>query len=122
MKKIALAAACALAAPLALAAEQPCRTAEQLGEDRRHRHATGQRVVVAAIGAERVVVLAQRRGDAGRHRLLADAEVGRATDQALEEQLLGAHLELPALDHRPVHPEAGVAIDVGRGRRHAGGS
>ncbi len=72
---------------------RPVAAAEQLGEDRRHRHAPGERVVVAAVGAERVVVLAHRRGDAGRDRLLADAEVGRAADQALEEQLLGADLE-----------------------------
>ena len=105
-----------------MAAEQPRCPAEQLGEDRRHGHAAGERVVVASVGAERVVVLAQRSGNAGRHRLLADAEVGRPADQALEEQLLGTDLELPALDHRPVHPEARVAIDVGRGRLHAGGS
>ncbi len=40
----------------ALAAEQARRPPEQLGEDRRHRHAPGQRVVVAAVRAERVVV------------------------------------------------------------------
>ena len=40
----------------ALAAEEAGPAAEQLGEDRRHRDAAGQRVVVPAVGAERVVV------------------------------------------------------------------
>ena len=102
----------------ALAAEEARPAPEQLGEDRRHRHAPGERVVVAAVGAERVVVVAHRRRDPGRHGLLADAEVGRAAHEALEEQLLGAHLEQAALLHRPVHPQLGGPLDVGRGRRH----
>ena len=48
---------------------------------------------MAAVGAERVVVVAHRGRDPGGDGLLADAEVGRAADEALEEQLLGADLE-----------------------------
>ena len=51
----------------------PVAAAEQLGQDRRHRHAPGEGVVVAAVRAERVVVGAHRRREAGRDRLLADA-------------------------------------------------
>ena len=77
----------------ALAAHQPVRPAEQLRVERAHRRAARQRVVVAAVRRERVVVVAHRRGEPGRDRLLADAEVGRAADEALEEQLLGPRLE-----------------------------
>ena len=101
----------------ALAAHQPVRPAEQLRVERAHRRAARQRVVVAAVRRERVVVVAHRRGEAGRDRLLPDAEMGRSPDEALEEQLLGPRLEEAALLHRPVQREAGLR--VGRhDRRH----
>jgi len=106
----------------ALATEQAGPAAEELGEDRRHGDPAGERVVVAAIRAERVVVAAHRRPEAGRHRFLAVAEVGRPADEPFKEELLGSDFEVPALDHRPVHPEPGRAVDLGEGRRHRCGS
>ena len=72
-------------------------------------------MVVAAVRRERVVVVAHRRAEAGGDRLLADAQVRRPPDEPLEEQLLGAGLEPPALDHEPVQAEAGLASGVGGG-------
>ena len=46
-----------------------------------HADATGERVVVAAVGAEVPVVAAHRRGEAGGHRLLPDPEVRRPAHQ-----------------------------------------
>jgi hypothetical protein len=74
-------------------------------------------MVVAAVRGEGVVVVAHRRSESRCDRFLADAEVRRPADEALEEELLSAGLELATLDHRPVHgqPER----DVGRhDRRH----
>src|SRR4029077_4005799 len=102
----------------ALAAEEARAAPEQFGEDRRHRYAAGERVVVPAVGAERVVVRAHRGGEPGRDGLLSDAEVGRAPDEPLEEELLRPDLEVAAFDHRPVHPEAGLEVGCLGGRRH----
>ena len=68
---------------------------------------------MAAIRAERVVVGAHRPGKARRDGLLAVAEMGRAPDETLEEELLGPLLERPALDHRPVHRQPGSACNLG---------
>ena len=68
----------------------------------RHRHAADQRVVVAAIGAERVVLRAHRRAEARGDGLLAERQVARALDEVLHEQVVGALLEHAALLHRAV--------------------
>jgi hypothetical protein len=98
----------------ALAAHQRALPADQLEEDGRHRHPAGESVVVPAVGAERVVVVAHGGREPRGHRLLPDAEVRRAAHEPREEQLVGALLEQPALDHDPVHPQAEVAVEVGR--------
>ena len=67
---------------------------------------------MAAVGAEGPVVVAHRRREAGGHRLLADAEVGRAAHEPGEEQLVRALLEEPALDHGAVHPQPQVAVEL----------
>ena len=97
----------------ALAAHQPAGATEQLRVERPHRRAAREGVVVAAIRREGVVVVAHRGREPGGHRLLADPEMRRTADEALEEELLRPLLEEPALDHRPVHPEP--EIEVGRG-------
>ena len=65
-----------------------------------------------AIGAERPVVVAHRGGEAGGDRLLADPEVRRPAHEPGEEQLVGALLEQPALEHRPVHAQPQVAVEI----------
>ena len=78
-----------------LAPEHAAGPAHQLRVQRGHRRAAGEDVVVAAIGAERVVVRSHRGGEAGRDGLLAGREVARALDQALDVDLVGAPLERP---------------------------
>ena len=76
----------------------------QLGQAALRRGAAGDRVVVAAVGGEHVVVGPQRRARADRDRLVPGGQVGGALDQAAQEQvvrgLLGAaddgHLLVPA--------------------------
>ena len=102
----------------ALAAEQAVRPAEQLGVERAHRRAAGQGVVVAAVRRERVVVVVHRRREPCRDRFLARPEVGRPPNEALEEELLRADLEGPALDHDPVQPQAGLDVHGRRVSRH----
>ena len=59
------------------------RPAEELGDQFARRHALGQRVAVAAVGAEDDVVGAQVRADADGDRLLADVGVAGAVDEPL---------------------------------------
>ena len=82
------------------------RAAHQLGEARLHRNPARQRVAVPAIGDRQVVVGPHRRDRADRDGLLPLAEMGRALDQALHEELLHLLLEQPDLDHLPVPPNA----------------
>ncbi len=89
----------------ALALAVPGGLAEQLGHDHPRVGAAGQRVAVIAVGAELVVVRAERLGGADRDRLLADVEVAEAVDLAL-----GVGLRCPLLEpadevHVPVHRE-----------------
>ncbi len=81
-------------------------------------------MVVPAIRAQRVVVGAHRHAEPGGDRLLPDAEMGRAPDQPLEEQLLRPRLEEPALHHDPVQGETGLPVEArgggGNGRHRSG--
>ena len=99
-----------------LAAEKPARASHQLAEDADDRRAAGQRVVVAAIGAERQVVGPHGRGEARRHRFVAGREVDRSLDQVLEKQVVGALLEQPRGELRSVHPKPDFGSDVVVGR------
>ena len=101
----------------ALAAHQRALLADELEEHGLHRDAAGERVVVAAVGAEGPVVVAHRGGEAGGHRLLADPEVRRPAHQPGQEELVGALLEEAAGEHRAVHPQTQVAVEVCRAPR-----
>ena len=86
--------------------EQPGGPPEQLGHQLARRHALGQGVAVAAVGAEDHVVRAQVGAHAGRDRLLADVGVAGAVDQAAcvgpGQRLLGP----PDHDHLAVERRA----------------
>ena len=81
----------------ALAAHQAVVTPHQLAEHLLDRHAAGQRVGVAAIGAEAEVARLHRRGETGGDRLLAEREMAGALHQILQEKIVGALFGLP--DH-----------------------
>ena len=71
---------------------------------------------VAPIGAERVVIGAHRHGIARGDRLLTKRQVAGAAYQVLEEQLVGALLEIAQLDHQLIEPQPRRAVDLS-GRR-----
>ena len=87
-------------------AAEPLAVARALAEHLRHHPAqvgTGRdQVAVRAVVADEVVPLAHHPGRADRDRLLADAAVRRAEDDALLEELLGAILEDADQPHPPV--------------------
>ncbi len=96
----------------ALAAHQAVVALHQLAQHLVDRHAAGERMGVAAIGAERQVAGLHGGGEAGRHRLLAERQVARALDQVLQEQIEGALLGLADLDLHAVHGEPHLLADV----------
>ena len=65
----------------------------------------GHRVVVAAIGGEHVVVRAERRARPHGDRLVTGGEVGRALDQAGQEEVVGGLLRAPDDHHLLVQLE-----------------
>ena len=83
----------------ALALADPALAAQQLGQDRVRRGAAGQRVRVAAVGADRVVVRAEHGRGADRHRLLAEPQMHRAVNQALPVEHVGPLLEMAQETH-----------------------
>src|SRR5262249_21588285 len=92
-------------------------------------HAVGERVTVAPIGDGEVVALLERADRADRDRLLPLAEMRRALDLALHEQLLHLLLEEPDLEHlgQPADPlvRLGRTHDIasfGSGRSGPGSS
>ena len=95
----------------ALARADAAAAAEQLGQHGVGRRAAGQRVGVAAVGADRVVVRPQHRGRADRDRLVPEPEVGLPVDQPLPVQRAGPLLEGPQV----AHPR--VQVQVIRARR-----
>ena len=82
---------------------QPGGLAEQLRHDRRGADAARQGVAVLAVGAGDVVVRAECREAADRHRLLADVEVAESADLAQAVRLAGLLLE-PADEHHLAEP------------------
>ena len=97
----------------ALAAEQAGAPPEHLGDDRSRRHAAGDRVAVAAVGGERVVVGAQGHAERRGGRLHAEGEVAGALDEVLQEQVVEPLLELADLLLAAVQLQARVDVDVG---------
>src|SRR6476646_442417 len=89
----------------AFAMKHAVGAAEQLAHRRRHGRTTRERVRVAAIRAERVVVLTHGDGKAGRNRLLSEGQVARALDQVLQEEVIRALLEIAQLDHELIEAE-----------------
>ena len=92
----------------------------QFGEDRRHRDPARQRVGVASIRGEGPVGRLHRGGEAGRDRLLADRQVARALHVVLEEQVVGALLELAQGHLAAIELE--LELEVGRGDARQGPS
>ena len=82
----------------ALSPHEPAFATHQLAEDADHRRAAGERVGVAAIGAEGVVVLPHRHREAGGDRFLAEREMARALHEVLQEEIIGALLQHADLD------------------------
>ena len=80
----------------ALAAQKPAFASHQLTEYAGHRGAARQRVIVAAIGAERVVVGVHGAGETGRDGLLTQPQMARAFDQVLKEQIVGPLFDMAA--------------------------
>src|SRR3989441_13180735 len=73
----------------ALALRAPGGFAEQLGHHRAGGDAARQRLAVLAVGGDDVIVVAQRRERADRHRLLSDVEMAEPTDLAQRVRLRG---------------------------------
>ena len=84
--------------------------AVQLGEQLDRGQPLGQRVAVAAVGAEHQVVVAQVGADAGGDRLLADVGVAAAVDQSGLERPDQPLLALPDRDHGPVAAEQQIPV------------
>ncbi len=101
----------------ALAAHQAVVALHQLAQNFLDRHAAGERVGMAAIGAEAQIAVAHGGGKAGRHRLLAEREVAGALDQVLQKEIVGALLgfadhHLHAVELEP-HLLADVVVQAG---------
>ena len=96
----------------ALAAHQAVVALHQLAQHLLDRHAAGQRVGVAAIGAERQVALLHRHREARRHRLLAERQMARALHQVLQEQVEGALLGLADVDLAAIELQPRLLADV----------
>ena len=82
----------------ALAAHQADVTQHQFAEHALHRGAAGERMRVAAIGAERLVALAHRDAEPRRDRLLADRQMARALDHVLQKEIEGALFAIANFD------------------------
>ncbi len=82
-----------------LAAAHPGRLAHDLGRHLVHPGALGQGVAVPSMGRGDVVILAEGRADAGRHRLLADVQVHEAGQARRQEHLAHPLLERPDAGH-----------------------
>ncbi len=96
----------------ALAAHQAVVALHQFAQHLLDRHAAGQRVGMAAIGAERQVAGLHRRREAGRHRLLPERQVAGALHQVLQEQVEGALLGLAEFHLHAVHLQPHLLADV----------
>ena len=96
----------------ALAAHQPVVALHQLAQHLLDRHAAGQRVGMAAIGAERKIALLHGDGEARGHRLLPERQVAGALHQVLQKQVVGALLGLADDDLALEQLEPGLLADV----------
>ena len=67
-------------------------------------------MIVAAIGAERVVVLTHRHTKTGSNGLLAEREVRRALDQVLHKQIVRALLHHAAGLHLSIQFKARIGV------------
>src|SRR5438445_9647211 len=99
----------------AFAVQHAVGAAEQLADGRGHRGSARQRMTVAAIRAERVVVISHGHRAPGGDSLLAERKVAGASDQVLDEQLVGALLEIAKLDHHLVEAQSGFLVDACHG-------
>ena len=82
----------------ALAAHEADVAQHQFAEHALHRGAAGERMRVAAIGAERLVALAHRDAKPRRDRLLAERQMARALDHVLQKEIEGALLAVADFD------------------------
>src|SRR5437762_8945713 len=106
----------------ALAMEHAVAATEQFGHGGRHRRTASERVAMAAIGAEGVVIGSHRDGVASRDCLLTEGEVARAAHEVLEKQLVGALLEIAQLDHQLIEPQRSEERRVGKEGRGGEGA
>ena len=83
----------------ALALGEPVASAVELGHGALRIRALRQAVAVLAVGGDRVVVRAERRGRADRHRLLADVEMEESADLPERVRLGGLLLEAADQEH-----------------------
>ena len=96
----------------ALAAHQTVVALHQFAQDLFDRHAAGERVGVAAIGAERQIAGLHGGGKAGRDRLLAERKVARALHQILQKQIEGALLRLADFDLDAIQAKPRFLADI----------
>ena len=96
----------------ALALQQPAFATHQLAQHAFHRRAARQRVVMAAIGAERPVVFLHRRRKASRDCLLPKCQMRRALDQVLQEQIIGALFNMADFQQRAPQGEPCVLTNI----------
>ena len=96
----------------ALAAHQADVAQHQFAEHALHRRAAGERMRVAAIGAERLVALAHRNAKPRRDRLLADRQMAGALDHVLEKEIEGALLAIADFHLKAEELEAPVQAYV----------
>src|SRR6266511_1544424 len=104
----------------ALAPAVPGLLAQQLREHPVHLRPLGQAVAVPAMRAGDVVVAAEDRAHADRHRLLAHVEMGQARHLGPEVQLVDVQLEVADAEHGRVHLERVLGGELGASRRASG--
>ena len=93
-----------------LAVQQATLPTHQFTQNPGHRDATNQRVIVATIGAEGVVVLAHGYAETRRDGLLAEGQVRRAFNQVLHKQVVRALLHHPAGLHLSIQFKARIGV------------
>src|SRR5207247_257831 len=98
----------------ALALRAAGRLPEQLGHHGARRDAADQRLAVLTVGADHVIVVAQRRKRADRHRFLADIEMAEPADLAQRVGLRRLLLEVTDQQHLSQHPAIGRCWLEGR--------
>ena len=96
----------------ALAAHQAVVALHQFAQHFFDRHAAGERMGMAAIGAEGQIAGLHGGGKAGGDRFLAERKMARALDQVLQKQIEGALLGLADLDLDAIQAKPRFLADI----------